>query len=77
MVAVARATITRPKLLLADEPTGALHSSQGELIMNLLAELNREGASIIMVTHNPENARRAGRQISLLDGWMEQSLAAV
>lgn len=77
LVAVARATITRPKLLLADEPTGALHSSQGELIMNLLAELNREGASIIMVTHNPENARRAGRQISLLDGWMEQSLAAV
>lgn len=71
LVAVARATITRPKLLLADEPTGALHSSQGELIMNLLSELNREGATIIMVTHNPENARRATRQIKLLDGWME------
>lgn len=71
LVAVARATITRPKLLLADEPTGALHSSQGELIMNLLSELNREGATIIMVTHNPENARRATHQIKLLDGWMD------
>ncbi len=76
LVAVARATITRPKLLLADEPTGALHSSQGELIMNLLSELNREGATIIMVTHNPENARRATRQIKLLDGWMEGQAAA-
>ena len=75
LVAVARATITRPKLLLADEPTGALHSSQGELIMNLLSELNREGATIIMVTHNPENARRATRQIKLLDGWMEGQAA--
>jgi ABC-type lipoprotein export system ATPase subunit len=77
LVAVARATITRPKLLLADEPTGALHTSQGELIMNLLGELNREGATIVMVTHNPQNAARAGRQIKLLDGWMEAPVAAV
>ncbi len=77
LVAVARATITRPKLLLADEPTGALHSSQGELIMDLLSELNRSGATIIMVTHNPDNAARASRQIRLRDGWLEGSATAV
>ncbi|GMU43771.1 MAG: ABC transporter ATP-binding protein [Xanthomonadales bacterium] len=70
LVAVARATITRPKVLLADEPTGALHSSQGEMIMELLAELNRDGATIVMVTHNPANAARAQRRIELKDGWI-------
>lgn len=70
LVAVARATITRPKVLLADEPTGALHTSQGEMIMGLLDELHRDGATIVMVTHNAANAERAGRQIQLKDGWV-------
>lgn len=70
LVAVARATITRPKVLLADEPTGALHTSQGEMIMGLLEELHRDGATIVMVTHNAANAERAGRQIQLKDGWV-------
>jgi len=70
LVAVARATITRPKVLLADEPTGALHTTQGELIMDLLGELNRDGATIVMVTHNPANASRAQRRIELKDGWI-------
>lgn len=72
LVAVARATITRPKVLLADEPTGALHSSQGQMIMDLLSELNREGATILMVTHNQENAARAGRRVGLVDGWLSE-----
>ena len=70
LVAVARATITRPKVLLADEPTGALHTSQGEMIMDLLDELHRDGATIVMVTHNSANAQRADRQIQLKDGWL-------
>lgn len=70
LVAVARATITRPKVLLADEPTGALHSSQGQLIMDLLDELHRDGATILMVTHSVDNAARAQRRIGLRDGWM-------
>jgi putative ABC transport system ATP-binding protein len=70
LVAVARATITRPKVLLADEPTGALHTSQGEMIMDLLGELHRDGATILMVTHNQANAARAQRRVNLLDGWI-------
>lgn len=70
LVAVARATITRPKVLLADEPTGALHTSQGEMIMDLLGELHRDGATIVMVTHSEANAARAQRRIALLDGWI-------
>lgn len=70
LVAVARATITQPKVLLADEPTGALHSSQGEMIMDLLGELHRDGATIVMVTHNADNAARAQRQIRMVDGWI-------
>ena len=72
LVAVARATITRPKVLLADEPTGALHSSQGQMIMDLLSELNREGATILMVPPNQENAARAGRRVGLMDGWLSE-----
>jgi len=68
MVAVARAALLRPKLLLADEPTGALHSSQGEQIMDLLAELNRDGTTIVQVTHNPVYAARAQRVIEMRDG---------
>jgi ABC-type lipoprotein export system ATPase subunit len=71
MVAVARAVITRPKLLLCDEPTGALHSSQGGMIMDLLIELNREGTTLVQVTHNPDYAARGGRQVELFDGWLK------
>ena len=73
LVAVARATITRPKVLLADEPTGALHTSQGEMIMALLEELHQAGATILMVTHNQANAARAQRRVNLLDGWISDS----
>ncbi len=73
LVAVARATISRPKVLLADEPTGALHTSQGEMIMALLEELHRDGATILMVTHNQANAARAQRRVNLLDGWISDS----
>ncbi len=71
MVAVARAVAARPKLILADEPTGALHSEQGSMIMRLLAELNRQGTTIVQVTHNPDNAAYAQRTIQLLDGRIQ------
>jgi putative ABC transport system ATP-binding protein len=74
LVAVARAVITRPKVLLADEPTGALHSSQGKLIMELLAELNAEGATIVQVTHSAENSTYGQRVIELQDGWLKESV---
>lgn len=73
MVAVARAAILRPRLLLADEPTGALHSSQAELIMDLLAELHRDGCSIVQVTHNPDYANRAERVVQMRDGTLNAS----
>jgi ABC-type lipoprotein export system ATPase subunit len=72
LVAVARAVITRPKLLLADEPTGALHSSQARMIMDLLHELNRDGMTIVQVTHNEDYAREATRTLRLSDGWLDQ-----
>jgi len=68
MVAVARAAVAQPRLLLADEPTGALHSSQGELIMDLLTDLNRAGTTIVQVTHNPDFAARAQRVLQMRDG---------
>jgi ABC-type lipoprotein export system ATPase subunit len=70
MVAVARATIATPKLILADEPTGSLHSSQGKMIMELLKKLNDQGTTIIQVTHSEENAGYGHRTIQLRDGWM-------
>jgi ABC-type lipoprotein export system ATPase subunit len=70
LVAVARAVIARPSLLLADEPTGNLHSSQGREIMELFARLNREGTTIVQVTHNEANAAYGNRIINLKDGWM-------
>ncbi len=70
LVAVARAVIAEPKVILADEPTGSLHSSQGRMIMDLLAELNREGTTIIQVTHNEEYAAYGQRIIQLKDGWI-------
>jgi putative ABC transport system ATP-binding protein len=67
-VAVARALAGNPAILLADEPTGNLDSKNGEAVMQLLAELNREGATICMVTHDPRFASKADRQIHLFDG---------
>ncbi len=70
LVAVARAVIAEPKVILADEPTGSLHSSQGRMIMDLLAQLNKEGTTIIQVTHNEEYAKYGNRVIELRDGWI-------
>jgi ABC-type lipoprotein export system ATPase subunit len=70
LVAVARAVVGEPKLILADEPTGSLHSSQGQMIMDLLKELNEDGTTIIQVTHNETWAAYGNRIINLLDGWI-------
>ncbi len=70
LVAVARAVIARPKLILADEPTGNLHSSQGEEIMGLFKQLNEAGTTIVQVTHSEKNAAYGQRIIQLKDGWM-------
>jgi ABC-type lipoprotein export system ATPase subunit len=70
LVAVARAVIARPQLLLADEPTGNLHTSQGEEIMALFSELNRQGTTIIQVTHSEKNAAHGKRIIQMKDGWL-------
>jgi putative ABC transport system ATP-binding protein len=74
-VAIARAVIANPRLILADEPTGNLDSKNGVEVMNLLSELNQEGATIIMVTHSDRDAGYAHRVINLFDGQviMEQS----
>lgn len=74
LVAVARAVITRPRLLLADEPTGALHSDQARTIMDLLHELHREGTTIVQVTHNEAFAREAQRVVRLADGWIDKAV---
>lgn len=68
LVGIARALITNPKLILADEPTGNLNSTQGEEIMELFKELNKEGVTIIQVTHSEKNAAYGSRIINLLDG---------
>jgi putative ABC transport system ATP-binding protein len=67
-VAVARAVVTDPKLIVADEPTGNLDTRNGEDVMDMLATLNQQGATILMVTHSPSHAGRAHRLINLLDG---------
>jgi putative ABC transport system ATP-binding protein len=67
-VAIARAVVTRPQLILADEPTGNLDSANGEEVMSLLTELNNEGTTIIMVTHSPSDADKAHRIVQLFDG---------
>jgi ABC-type lipoprotein export system ATPase subunit len=69
-VGVARAVIHRPALLLADEPTGNLHSSQGKEIMELFRELNAAGTTIVQVTHSDDNAKYGKRVIQLRDGWI-------
>lgn len=70
LVAVARAVIAEPRVILADEPTGSLHSSQGGMIMDLLKELNDEGTTIIQVTHNERFAAYGNRIVQLKDGWI-------
>jgi ABC-type lipoprotein export system ATPase subunit len=70
LVGIARALIAKPKLLLADEPTGNLNSKQGEEIMNLFSELNKEGMTIIQVTHSEKNAAYGTHIINLLDGMI-------
>ena len=72
LVAVARAIIAKPKLILADEPTGNLHSEQGKEIMEMLANLNKEGTTIIQVTHSKTNAEYGDRIIQLSDGWIQK-----
>ena len=75
LVAVARAVIHRPALLLADEPTGNLHSGQAKEIMELFQQLNREGTTIIQVTHSESNAEYGSRVINLKDGWLVSDTA--
>ena len=67
-VAVARALVAEPKLILADEPTGNLDTQHGEEVMKMLQTLNREGSTIVMVTHSPAHADYAGRVVNMLDG---------
>ncbi|HVP54977.1 MAG TPA: ABC transporter ATP-binding protein [Candidatus Eisenbacteria bacterium] len=70
LVGIARAVIHKPSLLLADEPTGNLHSSQAKEIMELFSELNRQGTTIVQVTHSDVNASYGSRTINLRDGWL-------
>ena len=70
LVAIARAVVAKPSLILADEPTGNLHSDQGKEIMELFRRLNEQGTTIIQVTHSPANAAYGRRVINLKDGWV-------
>jgi ABC-type lipoprotein export system ATPase subunit len=71
LVGIARAIVGQPKLLLADEPTGNLHSEQGKKIMDIFQKLNEEGITIIQVTHSEENAKRSKRVVKVVDGAIE------
>jgi ABC-type lipoprotein export system ATPase subunit len=73
VVAIARAIIGQPKLILADEPTGSLHSEHGKVIMDTLKQLNEQGTTIIQVTHNELNAAYGKRILRLSDGWIEKN----
>jgi ABC-type lipoprotein export system ATPase subunit len=75
LVAVARAVIANPRLILADEPTGNLHSSQGKEIMELFKKLNEEGTTIVQVTHSELNASYGNKLINLFDGWLKTESA--
>ena len=75
-VAIARAVVTNPQLILADEPTGNLDSKNGAEVMNLLTELNKEGTTIIMVTHSQHDASFAHRTVHLFDGSIVASVTA-
>ncbi|MBY0372714.1 MAG: ABC transporter ATP-binding protein [Bryobacteraceae bacterium] len=70
LVAVARAMVANPKVILADEPTGNLHSNQGREIMEMFKQLNDKGTTIIQVTHNEQNASFGHRVIQIEDGWI-------
>ncbi len=72
LAAIGRAIIGNPKLILADEPTGNLHTDQGKEIMELLKKLNLEGTTIIQVTHSEKNAKYGNKIIKLSDGWIEE-----
>jgi ABC-type lipoprotein export system ATPase subunit len=67
-VAIARALVKSSRILFADEPTGSLDKKTGEEIMNLIAELNREGLTVVMVTHDPQYAKLAHRSVTMEDG---------
>ena len=75
LVGIARAVIHKPALLLADEPTGNLHSSQAKEIMELFRDLNNEGTTIVQVTHSDINASYGNRMIEVRDGWMVKDTA--
>ena len=75
LVAVARAMIGKPKVILADEPTGSLHSSHGQMIMTMLKNLNDGGTTVIQVTHNEKWAAYGDRVIELFDGWVQKDEA--
>lgn len=75
LVGIARAMVAHPKVILADEPTGNLHSSQGREIMEMFKKLNEAGTTIIMVTHSEANATYSNRIIEIEDGWIKDSKA--
>src|SRR5882724_2063958 len=75
LVAIARAIVANPKIILADEPTGNLHSSQGKEIMDLFKRLNDGGTTIVQVTHNEKNAEYGNRVINIEDGWITDTAA--
>ena len=75
LVGIARAVVHAPALLLADEPTGNLHSTQAHEIMQLFCELNRQGTTIVQVTHSDENAHYGKRIVELHDGWLTRDEA--
>jgi len=75
LVGIARAVIHKPKLLLADEPTGNLHSGQAKEIMDLFRELNNEGTTIVQVTHSEANAAYGSRTLQMRDGWLVSDTA--
>ncbi len=72
LVGIARALVSKPKLLLADEPTGNLNSKQGEEIMELFAQLNKKGMTIVQVTHSEKNAEYGSRIVNILDGMLQK-----
>src|SRR5262245_38161830 len=74
LVAIARAVIANPRLILADEPTGNLHSMQGKEIMELFKKLNDEGTTIVQVTHSEVNASYGNRIVNLFDGWLKDDM---
>src|SRR5262249_52141673 len=73
LVAIARAIVASPKVILADEPTGNLHSSQAKEIMEIFKRLNDEGTTIIQVTHSEANAAYGHRIVKIVDGWIMDS----